>query len=91
MDISSAKPNRTVFKIETIPFSNTHLVSKQLINGSRLLVAINVNKNPFSQLNNGTGKEVSTETIDDAKESLKIKWFNNSFVKIPILAKNNKQ
>lgn len=70
--------------IETIPFSNTHLVSKQLSKGSRLLVAININKNSFSQLNYGTGRDVSTETINDAKEPLKVKWFNNSFVKIPV-------
>lgn len=75
------KPN----KIVTIPFSNTHLVSKQLNKGSRLLVVLNVNKNPFSELNYGTGKVVTEETIKDAKESLKVKWYNNSFVKIPIL------
>ncbi|RXM43040.1 CocE/NonD family hydrolase [Flavobacterium sp. YO64] len=71
-------------EIESIPFSNTHLVSKQLSKGSSLLVVINVNKNPFSQLNYGTGKEVSDETIEDAKEPLKVKWYNDSFVKIPI-------
>jgi putative CocE/NonD family hydrolase len=74
------KPN----EIESIPFSNTHLVSKQLSKGSRLLVAINVNKNPFSQLNYGTGKEVSNETIEDAKEPLTVKWYNDSYVTIPI-------
>ncbi|MEM0575086.1 CocE/NonD family hydrolase [Flavobacterium polysaccharolyticum] len=77
---SLLKPN----EIESIPFSNTHLVSKQLSKGSRLLVAINVNKNPFSQLNYGTGKEVSDETIEDAKVPLKVKWYNDSYVKIPI-------
>lgn len=71
-------------KIETIPFTNTRLVSKQLSKGSRLLVVINVNKNAFAQLNYGTGKDVSDETIKDAKEPLKIKWYNDSFVKIPI-------
>ncbi|KFF10845.1 CocE/NonD family hydrolase [Flavobacterium hydatis] len=71
-------------KIETIPFTNTRLVSKQLSKGSRLLVVVNVNKNAFSQLNYGTGKDVSDETIKDAKEPLKIKWYNDSFVKIPI-------
>ncbi|MFP3595574.1 CocE/NonD family hydrolase [Chryseobacterium sp. SIMBA_029] len=75
------KPN----KIETIPFSNTHLVSKQLSKGSRLVVYLNVNKNPFSELNYGTGKTVSEETIKDAKEPLRVKWYNDSFVKIPIL------
>ena len=71
-------------KIETIAFSNTHLVSKKLSKGSRLLVYINVNKNPFSELNYGTGKTVSEETIDDANEPLEVKWYNDSFVKIPI-------
>ncbi len=70
--------------VETIPFSNTHLISKQLSKGSRLLVVVNINKNSFSQLNYGTGKDVSTETIHDAKIPLTIKWFNNSFVKIPV-------
>jgi putative CocE/NonD family hydrolase len=74
------KPN----EIESIPFSNTHLVSKQLSKGSRLVVAINVNKNRFSQLNYGTGKEVSNETIEDAKEPLTVKWYNDSYVTIPI-------
>jgi putative CocE/NonD family hydrolase len=72
-------------QIETIPFTNTHLVSKQLEKDSRLLVVLNVNKNPFSQLNYGTGKEVSSESILDAGEPLKVKWFNDSFVKIPLL------
>lgn len=74
------KPN----EIETIPFSNTHLISKQLSKGSRLLVVLNVNKNAFSQLNYGIGKEVSEETIKDAKEPLQVKWYNDSFIKIPI-------
>ncbi|RED23415.1 hypothetical protein BD847_2468 [Flavobacterium cutihirudinis] len=74
------KPN----EIESFTFSNTHLVSKQLRKGSRLLITLNVNKNAFSELNYGTGKEVSEETIKDAKEPLKIKWYNDSFVKIPI-------
>lgn len=74
------KPNT----IETIPFSNTHLVSKKLSKGSRLLIYINVNKNPFSELNYGTGKIVSEETIADSNEPLKVKWYNDSFVEIPI-------
>jgi putative CocE/NonD family hydrolase len=70
--------------IETIPFSNTRLVSKQLSKGSRLLIHLNINKNPFSELNYGTGKTVTEETIKDAKEPLKVKWYNDSYVKIPV-------
>ena len=69
---------------ETIPFSNSHMVSKQLRKGSRLAIALDVNKNPFSQVNYGTGKDVSEETIADGKEPLEIKWFNKSYVKVPI-------
>ncbi|PRX56649.1 CocE/NonD family hydrolase [Flagellimonas meridianipacifica] len=72
-------------EIERIPFSNTHLVSKKLSKGSRLLVYINVNKNPFSELNYGTGKTVSEESIKDAHEPLEVKWYNDSYVEIPIL------
>ncbi|MFB3390171.1 CocE/NonD family hydrolase [Flavobacterium sp. LAR06] len=71
-------------QIEVISFSNTHLVSKQLNKGSRLVVVLNVNKNAFSQLNYGTVKEVSDESIKDVTEPLKVKWYNDSFVKIPI-------
>ena len=74
------KPNQ----IEVIPFSNTHLVSKKLNKGSRLLVYINVNKNPFSELNYGTGNIVSDETIKDANDTLIVKWYNDSYVEIPI-------
>ncbi|WP_264538323.1 CocE/NonD family hydrolase [Flavobacterium sp. N1736] len=71
--------------IETIAFANTHLISKQVSKGSRLLIVIDVNKNAFSQLNYGTGKDASEETIQDAKEPLQIKWYTDSFVKIPVL------
>jgi predicted acyl esterase len=82
-DITTRKlltPNKT----ETIPFSNTHLVSKKIKKGSRLLIYVNVNKNSFSELNYGTGKEVRDETILDAKEPLIVKWYTDSYVEIPI-------
>ncbi|MFZ6664609.1 CocE/NonD family hydrolase [Peijinzhouia sedimentorum] len=71
-------------EIVNISFSNTHLVSKKLRKGSRLLVYINVNKNPFSELNYGSGKEVSKESINDAGEPMMVKWYNTSFVEVPI-------
>jgi hypothetical protein len=36
-------------------------------------------------VNYGSGKDVSDETIKDAQEPLEIKWFNDSYVKIPVL------
>ena len=71
-------------KVETIPFSNTRLVCKKLAKGSRLLVHLNVNKNPFSQLNYGTGKDVSEETVEDSGKPLVVKWYNDSSIEIPV-------
>ena len=72
-------------KIETIPFSNTYITSKKLGKGSRLVALVNVNKNAFEQINYGTGKDVSSETIKDAGAPLKVKWYNNSFIQVPVL------
>lgn len=69
-------------KITTIPFTRARVFSKQLRKGSRLLVVLNINKNPFAQINYGTGKDVSQETISDGKVPLHIKWSTNSFIEI---------
>ncbi len=71
-------------KVESIPFDKTRMVSRRLGKGSRLLVTLNINKNPFAQINYGTGKDVSVEGINDAKTPLKIQWQNDSYVKIPV-------
>lgn len=71
-------------KLESIPFSNTRMVSKKIEKGSRLLILLNVNKNPFEQINYGTGKEVSDENIRDAKVPLQVKWRNDSWIKVPV-------
>lgn len=72
-------------KIESIPIGMNKIASKRLDKGSRLVVYLNVNKNPFSQLNYGTGKDVSDETIADANERLNVEWSNQSYVTVPIL------
>jgi uncharacterized protein len=72
-------------KVESIPLGTTKLVSKRLSKGSRLVVYLNVNKNPFSQLNYGTGKDVSDESIADAGQNLEVEWSTRSYVTVPIL------
>jgi len=72
-------------KIESIPFTNTYLTAKKLSKGSRIVILVNVNKAPFEQLNYGTGKDVNDETIKDADEPLKVKWYNSSLIQIPIV------
>lgn len=71
-------------KRESIPFDNTRFVSKKISKGSQLVILLNVNKHPFEIINYGSGKPVSEETIKDAGKPLDIKWYNDSFIKIPI-------
>ena len=66
-----------------IPYETT-LVSRKLTKGSRLVVLLDVNKNPIAQVNYGTGKDVSNESIADAKEPLQISWHTDSFVTVPL-------
>ena len=72
-------------RIETIPFTNTSITAKKVAKGSRLVALINVNKSPFEQINYGTGRDINTETINDAKEPLKVKWYSDSYIKVPVL------
>ncbi len=40
--------------------------------------------NPFAHVNYGTGKDVSTESVSDAGEPLKIDYHNASEIDIPV-------
>lgn len=71
-------------QIESIPVVRSRMGSKLLKPGSRLVVLVNVNKNDFAQINYGSGKDVSTETIADANEPLTVEWLNSSVVTIPL-------
>ena len=69
---------------ESIQIKNSSFTSKLIKKGSKLLLVLSVNKNPYWEINYGTGKDVSTETIKDGKIPLKIKWLNSSKINIPI-------
>ena len=62
--LSPGKPERVKFE--------TSMVSRQMQAGSRLLVLVDANKNPMAQVNHGTGKDVSDESVADAGDPLKI-------------------
>jgi putative CocE/NonD family hydrolase len=69
---------------ETIDFKSIRLVSRQLEPGSRIVAVIGPIKQPGQQINFGTGKDVSDETIADAGDPLEIRWFAGSFIDVPI-------
>ncbi|MGU3377072.1 CocE/NonD family hydrolase [Chryseobacterium sp. M5A1_1a] len=71
-------------KIEQIPIKNSIVISKKIEKGSKLLLLVGIGKNPDWQINYGTGKDVSEETIKDSGEPLEVKWYNDSYVEIPV-------
>src|SRR5207248_6733072 len=66
-----------------LDFESNLLTSRQFAPGSRLVVVLSIIKRADAQINYGTGKDVSDETIADAKEPLIIKWFGDSYILIP--------
>ncbi|WP_276878120.1 CocE/NonD family hydrolase [Chryseobacterium joostei] len=71
-------------KIQQIPIKQSIFMSKKIEKGSKLLLLVGVNKNSAWQINYGTGKDVSEETIKDSGEPLEVKWYNDSYVEIPV-------
>ncbi len=69
---------------ESIPIDRSRMTSRQLTEGSRLLVVLDVIKDPMHQVNYGTGGDVSDESIEDAAVPLEIRWRTDSFVRIPV-------
>ncbi len=69
---------------ERLDFTSVRLTSRRLGAGSRLAVLLNVIKAPSLQINFGTGKDVSDETISDAKVPLTIQWFADTYIELPV-------
>jgi len=69
---------------EHVDYQSVRLTSRLIQNGSRLVVLINIIKQPDMQINYGTGKDVSDETISDAQEPLKISWYGDSYIELPV-------
>lgn len=66
----------------TVPFAQDYLFSRLIAKGSRLLLTVNVNKNAFSEINYGTGKDVSTEGIADAATPMQVDWLASSYIRL---------
>ena len=71
-------------KRQHLDFKSIRLMSRKVAPGSRLVVVLSVIKGNGQQINYGTGKDVSDETIVDAKTPLKIRWFADSYVDLPV-------
>jgi putative CocE/NonD family hydrolase len=69
---------------QQVAFSGERMISRQLEQGSRLVMVLRVGKRPDREINYGTGGDVSDESLADGKVPLKIRWFNDSFIDVPV-------
>jgi putative CocE/NonD family hydrolase len=69
---------------QQVAFSGERMISRQLEQGSRLVMVLRVGKRPDREINYGTGGDVSDESLADGKVPLKIRWFNDSYIEVPV-------
>ena len=69
---------------QRLDFQSGRLTSRRFAPGSRLVALLRIVKSPGAQINYGTGKDVSDETIADAREPLEIRWLGSSFLEVPV-------
>jgi uncharacterized protein len=69
---------------QELSFRSERMTSRQLQQGSRLVMVLGINKRPDREINYGTGNDVSEESIADGKTPVKIRWHNDSYIEIPI-------
>jgi putative CocE/NonD family hydrolase len=69
---------------EQLDVRSGRLTSRRFQPGSRLVAVLRIIKAPGAQINYGSGKDVSDETLADAGEPLKIEVSGESFLDIPV-------
>jgi len=69
---------------QALNFHGERMTSRLLQRGSRLVVILGVSKRPDREINYGTGEDVSEESIADAATPIKVRWFGDSYVDIPV-------
>ncbi len=69
---------------QQLPFRNERLMGRKLAAGSRVVLVLGINKRADQQVNYGTGDDVSEESIEDADVPLKIRWYNGSYIDVPV-------
>ncbi len=70
-------------KRQRLDFLSGRSISRQFQSGSRLVMVLSIVKQPNAQINYGTGKDVSDETIADAREPLIVQWLAGSYINVP--------
>ncbi len=69
---------------QQLAFKSDRMASRKLEAGSRVVAVLSVNKKPDRQINYGTGGAVNQETLADGRVPVKIRWYSDSYIDLPI-------
>jgi putative CocE/NonD family hydrolase len=69
---------------QKLAFKSERITSRQLQAGSRIVMVLSISKRPDREINYGTGGDVSEESVADGKIPLKIRWYSDSYIDIPV-------
>jgi len=70
-------------KHERLAFRSDALTSVRFQAGSRLVLVLGILKQPGLEIDYGTGKDVSEESLGDARVPLTVRWSSSSFIDLP--------
>ena len=66
-----------------LAFTAERLLARRLQAGSRIVLVLGVNKRIDQEINYGTGRDVSRESVADAKTPVTIRWYDDSYIELP--------
>jgi uncharacterized protein len=69
---------------QKLTFKSERMTSRQLQAGSRIVMVLSIGKRPDREINYGTGGDVSDESVADGRVPIKIRWYNDSYIDIPV-------
>jgi predicted acyl esterase len=78
----SARRLLTRGKAQVLEFDSQTVTARRIAAGSRIVAVVGVPRQPEIQINYGTGKDVSDETIADAGDPLRIEWRPASWLEV---------
>jgi putative CocE/NonD family hydrolase len=68
---------------QQLPFQSDRMVGRRLDAGSRLVLALGINKRADQQINYGGAGDVSEQSIEDAGAPIRIRWHEGSYIEVP--------
>jgi putative CocE/NonD family hydrolase len=69
---------------QQLNFRSERITSRLLQAGTRLVVVLGVNKRADQEINYGAAEDVRAQYIENAGDPLRIRWYANSYLEIPI-------